>query len=209
MRVRLAESTVWCQSSQLLCAETKPSAFTCFYSAGSEEHTPLFLEWSRCTQPAILMSLVWAGVYVRCFEMLEKFQTTLRKNKNKLMFFPRPSLLVQIFCEQVFSEKKHTYLTPLNASLNLLLIFLFLLQMLNLCLNHGTMIWFQCIQERVLDLEIFWCMNVLWDNVFSPKHKLCSSLEMYPPDYNFAFIFASLCFYRCVPYLGSIHRLCP
>lgn len=104
----------------------------------------LFSDRSRCTQPAILISLVWLDVYASCFEMLEKFQITLGKNIS-WFFFPWPSLLVQIFCEQVFSEKKYTYLTPLNASLNLLLIFLFLFQMLNLCLNHITIFWVQSI----------------------------------------------------------------
>lgn len=35
--------------------------------------------------------------------MLERFQTKLGKKKINF-FFSRPSLLAQIFCEQVFSE---------------------------------------------------------------------------------------------------------
>lgn len=50
----------------------------------------------------------------------------------------------------------------------------------------------------MLDLEIFWCRNVLWDNVFSPKHKLCSNLEISPPDSKLAFIFAGLCFIKAL-----------
>lgn len=38
-------------------------------------------------QPAILISFVWVGMNVSCFEMLERFQTKLGKNKISWVFF--------------------------------------------------------------------------------------------------------------------------
>lgn len=91
LRSDLLDKQFRCQSSQSLCWERLSHLVSrAFYSAGSKDgaQRPLFLGRSRCARPTIFISFVRVGMYVSCSEMLERFQTKLGKNINKLMFFP-------------------------------------------------------------------------------------------------------------------------
>lgn len=100
---------------------------------------------------------------------------------------------------------KYIYLTPLNASLDLLNFFFFFGQTFNLCSNHATMIRFQCIQEKNIRS---WNILVLYEHVMRQCFLLptTNSATVYPPDSPLAFSFAKLCFYRCVLFSSGISK---
>lgn len=160
--------------SVTLCKENlNHLGFWCLFYAGSKTIVASVFRWSQMYQPAMLTSFVRVGMYLSCFETLERFQTKLGKKKIKLP--PTTKFTSSNILWTSVLWGKYIYLTPLDGSLNLLFVWV-----LARCLTY---VWsvqpgfgFSKHKKRKPGSKVFWsCINGLWD-VFPADHKSCNSL---------------------------------